>query len=184
MKANKTLKLVTAALLAALTCVATMMIQVPTPATQGYIHLGDGFVILSGILLGPVYGAAAGGIGSMMADLLSGYTAFAPVTLIIKACGACLCGLLFRHLAKSSFFNKYRIGAILLSGLLEGIVVVAGYFSFEATLFGYGIAAAAEIPNNILQSLFGLVIAALLFEALSHVPAVKNLTASVHTEKF
>ena len=36
-------KLVLAALLAALTAVATMIIRIPTP-TQGYIHLGDGMV--------------------------------------------------------------------------------------------------------------------------------------------
>ena len=68
---NKTLKLVVAALFAALTTVATMFIQIPT--LKGYIHLGDCFVILSGILLGPVYGACAAGIGSMLADVLTGY---------------------------------------------------------------------------------------------------------------
>ena len=45
-------KLVLAALLAALTAVATMIIRIPTP-TQGYIHLGDGMVLICGILLGP-----------------------------------------------------------------------------------------------------------------------------------
>ena len=59
-------KLVLAALLAALTAVATMIIRIPTP-TQGYIHLGDGMVLICGILLGPGLGALAAGIGSMMA---------------------------------------------------------------------------------------------------------------------
>ena len=48
-------KLVLAALLAALTAVATMIIRIPTP-TQGYIHLGDGMVLICGILLGPGLG--------------------------------------------------------------------------------------------------------------------------------
>ena len=65
-------KLVLAALLAALTAVATMIIRIPTP-TQGYIHLGDGMVLICGILLGPGLGALAAGIGSMMADLIGGY---------------------------------------------------------------------------------------------------------------
>ena len=42
-------KLVTAALLAAMTCVATMIIKIPTP-TFGYIHPGDGFVLLCGVV--------------------------------------------------------------------------------------------------------------------------------------
>lgn len=50
-------KLVTAALLAAMTCVATMIIKIPTP-TFGYIHPGDGFVLLCGVVLGPLPGSA------------------------------------------------------------------------------------------------------------------------------
>ena len=50
-------KLVTAALLAAMTCVATMIIKIPTP-TFGYIHPGDGFVLLCGVVLGSLPGAA------------------------------------------------------------------------------------------------------------------------------
>lgn len=40
-------KIIFAALMAALTTVATMIIRIPTP-TQGYIHLGDGMVLLCG----------------------------------------------------------------------------------------------------------------------------------------
>ena len=75
-------KLVLAALFAALCTVMTMVIQVPSPM-QGYVNLGDCFVLLSGWLLGPWWGAAAGGIGSMLADLLLGYGHYAPGTLII-----------------------------------------------------------------------------------------------------
>lgn len=65
-------KLVVAALLTAMTCIATMIIKFPTP-TFGYIHLGDGFVLLCGVVLGPVGGALAAGIGSMFSDIFSGY---------------------------------------------------------------------------------------------------------------
>ena len=81
---KNTKKMVTAALLAAFTCIATMIIKIPTP-TFGYIHLGDGLVLLCGIILGPGIGALAAGIGSMFADILSGYMTWAPATLIIKA---------------------------------------------------------------------------------------------------
>ena len=66
-------KIVMTALFAALSCVATMSIHIPTPGTGGYIHPGDAVVILSGVILGPVYGLLAGGIGSAMADLIGGY---------------------------------------------------------------------------------------------------------------
>ena len=61
------------ALFAALACVATMSIRIPTPGTGGYIHPGDAIVILAGIILGPVYGMLAGGIGSALSDLIGGY---------------------------------------------------------------------------------------------------------------
>ena len=58
----KTRRMVMAALLAALTTAATMVIRIPTP-TLGYIHLGDGMVLICGILLGPGLGAAAAPAG-------------------------------------------------------------------------------------------------------------------------
>ena len=66
MKSTK--NLVMGALMAALTCIATMIIKIPTP-TLGYIHLGDGLVLLCGIVLGPLGGALSAGIGSMFADI-------------------------------------------------------------------------------------------------------------------
>ncbi len=45
-------KMVLAALMAALTYVATMVVQIPSPM-QGFVNLGDCFVLLSGWILGP-----------------------------------------------------------------------------------------------------------------------------------
>ena len=44
---EKTRKLVYAALFAALTCVMTMIVKIPVPATGGYVNLGDCVVLLS-----------------------------------------------------------------------------------------------------------------------------------------
>ena len=68
MENQKVRKLVLSALMAALVYVATSIIQIPSPV-NGYVNLGDCFVLLSGWLLGPWYGAAAAGIGSMLVDL-------------------------------------------------------------------------------------------------------------------
>ena len=82
MKLEKTLKLTYTAMLTAMVCVATMLIRIPTMV--GYTNLGDGFILLSAFLFGPFYGAVAGGIGSMLADIISGYAFYAPATLVIK----------------------------------------------------------------------------------------------------
>ena len=62
---NHVLKITTAAVMIALTCVLTLAVKIPTP-TKGYLNLGDCAVLLSGWLLGPVYGAIAGGVGSAL----------------------------------------------------------------------------------------------------------------------
>ena len=155
--------LVTASMLAALTCVATLIIQIPSP-TQGYLHLGDAVVLLCGWLLGPIWGASAAGIGSMLADIFSGYAFYAPATLLIKAAVAALACLLQRALAVC--LKKIPIFTLFLSALCAEIVMVLGYFVFEATVVGYGWAAATGIPANIVQAAFGILVGTVLMHIL------------------
>ena len=92
-------KIIMTALFAALACVATMSIRIPTPGTGGYIHPGDAIVILAGIILGPVYGMLAGGIGSALSDLIGGYFVYVPITLVIKGLVALVSGLIYQRCA-------------------------------------------------------------------------------------
>ena len=125
-------KLVYAALFAALACVCTMSIRIPTPGTGGYIHPGDAVVILSGIFLGPVYGALAGGIGSCMADLIGGYFVYVPITLVIKGLVAFIAGKIYEKMGKTT---KSRHIAVILGGVTDIIVVAGGYFLCEIPLY-------------------------------------------------
>ena len=124
---KNTKKMVTAALLAAFTCIATMIIKIPTP-TFGYIHLGDGLVLLCGIILGPGIGALAAGIGSMFADIFSGYMTWAPATLIIKALTACIAGLLFHKLRLNISSKANRSVRVVIGGIIGEALMVLGYF--------------------------------------------------------
>ena len=65
MSDKKIRTMVTAAVLAALSCVATMVVQIPSPM-NGFVNLGDCFVLLSGWLLGPWWGAAASIPGNLV----------------------------------------------------------------------------------------------------------------------
>ena len=164
-----TKKLVVAALMAALTCAATMVIKIPTP-TFGYIHPGDGLVLLCGIVLGPVGGALAAGIGSMLVDLLSGYGHYVPGTLIIKGLDALVAALIFRALGRGKT-------AMLVSGIVGETIMVLGYFAYASMILGKGLAAAASIPGNIVQGIagiaIGLALAVLLQKAKA--PALSGL---------
>ena len=154
-------RLVLAALFAALCTVMTLVIQVPSPM-QGYVNLGDGAVLLAAWILGPLPGAAAAGVGSMLADLLSGYAHYAPGTLVIKAAMAGLAGCLFRALRR-----RHLLLAQAVSGAASGAVLVGGYYLYASLWLGRGLAAAASIPGNLIQALFGLAAAAMAYAALS-----------------
>ena len=150
MNNQKVRKLVLSALMAALVYVATSIIQIPSPV-NGYVNLGDCFVLLSGWLLGPWYGAAAAGIGSMLVDLLSGYGHYVPGTLIIKGVDALAAALIFRAMGRSKT-------ALLVSGTVGEIIMVVGYFFYASLILCKGLAAAASIPGNIVQGIAGVTI--------------------------
>lgn len=179
---KNTKTLVTTALLAALTCIATMVIQIPTP-TLGYIHLGDCFVIISGVLLGPVYGPLSAGIGSMFADIFTGYTIYAIPTFIIKGFSAWIAAFLFRKLCQNR--TKY-FAPLLISGLFCEINVVFGYFinkivkvmfvagnyNTETLATGFASALTGILPNTI-QGTVGLILSLCLFPILIKVPDIR-----------
>lgn len=79
---NQTLTLALSGMMAALVFVATYFFKLPVSITQGYIHLGDGFILLGASLW--VGQRAAAAIGSALADLLGGYTLYILPTFVIK----------------------------------------------------------------------------------------------------
>lgn len=166
---NNLKKLILAALFAALSCVATMSIRIPTPGTGGYIHPGDAIVILSGVILGPVWGFLAGGIGSALSDLIGGYFVYVPITFMIKGLVALAAGLLYQKVGKT---QKSRYAAVVLGGVADIILVAGGYFVCEYFIYGAG--AAASIPANIIQGIGGLVISCILYPILISIPNVRQ----------
>ena len=91
---------VMSAMLASLTCVATMIIKIPTPL-HGYANLGDCIVLLSAFLMPVSYGFCAAAIGSALADVLSGYAMYAPATFIIKGLMVIAVYFIYKQFAKN-----------------------------------------------------------------------------------
>lgn len=153
MKLQKMQRLVIAALFTAIVCVATFIVKIPSPATNGYFNLGDCFVLLSGWLLGPVYGTLAAGLGSALADILSGYAQYAPATFIIKALMAVAAFSLYKVMTNKPFIAK------IFGGFAAEAIMVLGYFGYEAVILQYGLAAAGSIFSNVMQGIVGIVAA-------------------------
>lgn len=161
MKSEKTRKIVLAAMFAAIVCVLTFLVKIPTP-TKGYVNLGDCAVNVAGWFLGPVYGGLAAGIGSAMTDLISGYMTYVPGTFIIKGIMAVESYFVFRLLsAKGNSF-----AARIISAAGAELIMVLGYFLYESILYSSFAAAVPGIPGNIVQGIMGVAGAVLIQEAV------------------
>ena len=157
---EKTKKLVTAALLAALTCVATMIVKIPSPL-KGYLNLGDCVVLLAGWILSPGYGFLAAGLGSGLADVFSGYVIYAPATFLIKGSMALVAFFGYKMLHK-------KLGSLasnILSGIAAEVLMVLGYFVFEGFMYGF-IPSLVNIPANGVQGVAGVIIGVVLIKVL------------------
>ena len=154
---TRTKKIVMAALIASLACVATMIIKIPSPL-KGYINLGDCVVLLAGWALSPAYAFFAAGLGSALADI-SGYVTYAPATFIIKGLMALIAFYGFKLLHK-------RLGNLpsrIISGVLAEIMMVLGYFVFEGFLYGFA-PSLVNIPANAVQGVAGIIVGILLIK--------------------
>jgi len=166
-------KLVIIALFAALICVATLMIQIPIPATGGYVNPGDGLILLCACLLSPLHAALAAGIGSLLADVLTGYIAFAPGTLVIKAGMALIAALMYTHFIKDRP-ARIALPALAVSGITTELFMVLGYFFYEAVILGIGAGAVSGIPGNLGQGAAAVMVVCVLAPVLTRSSAVSR----------
>ena len=164
---SKTKKIVVASLMAALTCVATMIIKIPSPL-EGYLNLGDCVVLVAGWMLSPVYGFLAAGLGSALADLLSGYALYAPATFVIKGLMALAVFAVYKLLQK----RVGKFAARLIGGVTAELLMIAGYFVFEGFLYGFG-PSVVNIPANAVQGVAGIIVGLLLIKVFEKA----NITA-------
>lgn len=161
------------AALIALACLGTLVIRIPIPATTGYFNIGDIFVILAGLWLGPIAGLLVGGIGPTIADAI-GFPVFIPATLVTKGLEGLVVGMLAGGESASLGRKVFAAGA-------GGAIIVLGYFVFEAFIYpaiGHTIpafavtdigAAVIEIVPNTIQAIIGAAGGIALWRAVSGV---------------
>ena len=160
MKTKNLKKIIVAAMFSAVIAVATMIIRIPSPT--GYVNFGDCFVLIAGWLLGP-FGILAAAIGSALADFLSSYTIYIIPTFIIKGCMALCAWALFKAISKGG--KKLIVISYILSAVVAEIIMVVGYFTFEAIFFN-PMLAIQSILGNAFQGLTGIVTGTLLIGAI------------------
>jgi uncharacterized membrane protein len=153
----------------ALVFVLTFTIKIPLMA--GYFNIGDVVIMLSSILFGKSIGFMGGSFGSALADIVSGYTIYAPFTFVIKGLEGFICGLIFEKIE-----GKKKWASFIISTMLSGILMAVGYFLSEAFVLKYlssalninrnlqfGLKVAlANLPFNLLQGILSAIISIIL----------------------
>lgn len=173
---EKTQNIVMTAMMICLILVATFSIRIPSPFTQGYVHLGDAMIFLSVLLLGKKGGALASGFGSALADVMGGYAAYAPWTLVIKALMAYIMGsfieVSLKKEKKHIIIGNLSLGEII-GMIIAGVEMVIGYAIVDGVFAGNMLSGVLGIPFNIGQFAVGAVLACILAMALYKTPARK-----------
>lgn len=168
MEDKKIKEMVYTSLLAALVCVATFIIKVPSVVTNGYTHLGDGFIFIAVILLGKKNGAWAGAIGASLADLIGGYSFYALPTFIIKGIMALIMGTVIDKIPNMKY--KWVTGAV-----LGSVWQVFAYYVVGSLMVGNFITTLSEMPGNVIQSGAGIIVATVFLAVFKNTPVGKEL---------
>ena len=164
---NRQLRFLTlTALLAALIAALTLYARLPFPMTSdGYVHFGDGMVLIAACLLPTPYAVAAAAVGCGLADALPGLFSWLPATIVIKS----LMAWLF-----SSKQKKILCKRNVLMLLPACAVNVAGYYLYEGLVKNQW-AALLSVFGNVIQSGAGVVLFVLSAAALDRLHIKNNL---------
>ena len=137
---------------------AVVNVKLPIAAAGGLIHLGNVPLFIAAILFGKRTGMIAGGIGMGLFDLLSGWTLWAPFTLVTVGIMGLVVGMVTE---KKKSFPRY-----ILAMVLACIIKIVGYYIAEGIIYGNWVAPAASIPGNLVQIGVAAVITLIVIEPL------------------
>lgn len=164
-----------AAVMAALVAVGSKIpdIQIPSPLGTNRFHLGNVMCALSGLLLGPWWGALASGLGSAIFDLFDPLRIMeAPITFVTKGVYGLVAGAVYFKVfkGKSNYVNEaIASGAAAVSYI---VLYLAKSFFYNGLLIK-GLSADAawlavleRIPTSVFNGIVAVIFAPILGVAL------------------
>lgn len=181
--------IVAVGMMAAVVFAVTMFlsIRIPTPTGTTMIKLANAFVLLCGMLLGPVLGGLAAGLGSMLFDLMTPeFVSEAWITFIRFFLMAWICGMIAHSGgAQAKNFLRNLIAAIvgtvfsavfymfkgIITLMLAGSAFVPAFISNLPKMF-------TSLPNTVIAVIVSMALLPALQKALSATPFAKHLTSS------
>ena len=175
-------RIVFTGVMAAIICVITIF---RIPLGQSKVHFANAMCLLSGLLLGPVWGGTAAGLGSAIYDIaLGGYSFFdALITFVSKFAMAWVTGILYKTwvLKKEEKSWKENLLPLIIACVLGALTYVALYM-LKTWLFKMyvepvpadtipGVMVAKLIPS-LINAAFAVVTAPIFYHAVR--PALKS----------
>lgn len=149
-KNDNTLIFVTTAMMTAMVMIATTFFKIPN--AMGYVHLGDGFVLLAAIILPKKYACFAGGVGAGLADIYGGYAVWAPWTLAIKIVMVLIVQFFFDFIMKRASNGSHTAKLVgipfaeFFAYVLAVLWTVSGYYVAQGFISGNWAAPIADVP--------------------------------------
>lgn len=168
------------AVMAAVVCVVTFF---RFPLMGSKVHFANSMCLLSGLLLGPVGGGLAAGIGSALYDALFGGYGFidCAVTFVSKFAMAYICALIAGHSEENTSARKARVIAACVIGALSYVALyMFKTFNFQRYVYGYPgdvvwATMLSKLPASLINAVFAMVVTPLIYAAL--LPALKKTGA-------
>ena len=133
-------------------------ILLPFAPNGGLVHLGNVPLFVAAILFGKRTGMIAGGIGMGLFDLLSGWTLWAPFTLVIVGCMGFVVGAITE--------KRKNMGFIVLALIAACAIKIVGYYFAEVVIYGNWVVPFTSIPGNLIQIGVAAVITLIIIKPL------------------
>lgn len=169
------LKIIFAGVLAAMVYIVTLF---RFPLLGSKVHFANAVCLLSGMLLGPVWGGAAAGLGSALYDAFGGgYDALnVLITFVSKFAMAWVCGMLLRRDGGQSSSKTLRL---VMAGVAGEAAYIALYLLKSLLMYGWA-GMVSRIPATLINAAAAVIAAPVFYHAL--VPALRSAGILKHLQ--
>ena len=141
------------------------------PLLGSKVHFANAVCVLAGLLLGPVPGGLAAGLGSAIYDLMAGYGAETIITFISKFAMGWVAGRVFLAFGD----KRFRIDSLVIASACGALTYVALYMLKSLIMYGWA-GMVSRFPASIINAGVAIVAAPIFFTAVW--PAVRRILHS------
>ena len=169
-----TRKVIYVALVTALVYVATM---IAFPLLGSKVRLANPVSLLGSLLMGPVLGGLASGLGSLIYDIQTGYGFEGLITFASKFAMAWVCGRIAFSGGRRADDHRRNVVACVAGAWTYVALYMLKTYVFQRFVYGYPLdavwaTAASKLPASSINAVAAMVIAPVLYTALR--PALQS----------